>query len=826
MKNDTGDQIKDAPQRLTLTDFEAYRPTILVVDDALINLTLLAKGLEADYRVVTATSGLQGLALAKSEHPDVILLDVMMPEMDGYAVAKLLSLTPELARIPIFFLTAQSDQESQLHGLELGAVDFLTKPFSLKILKKRIANVIERDQLRIKALQYQTVLNDLLLEQTAAKNILESVFNASSDALIVTNRTFQISRVNRNAEKMLRGTAAELINTPLRRFRFTLQDDTDLPIDTISTNAAWVEGKLCTPDGQFLRVAILCRSFETTEKDAGYLFSLQDISIRVALEEKRQLAEQQRNDALLELGIQKAAMDEHALVSMTDRQGNITYVNDKFCATSGFKPDELLGNTHRLIRSERHSPEFYEDVWKTVTQGHTWHGEITNRGKDGRLYTVESTIVPWRDARGVPYQYVAISTDITARKAAEQELALARQRELALGATIQQSLLFGKPPTNLEGVSVACFTEASNGVDGDFYTFTEINSQCFEVLTGDVMGKGVNAALIAAGIKNTYHKTFTALMSRHQGKAAPTPADIINAVHAVITPELIRIESFVTLSLVRVNRLEQSVTWVNAGHTPTLLARHDGQQVIELLGDNPPVGVLEAEVFVEHVTPIGVGDALLLYSDGISEALDPDKNEYGTNRIKSILLLGQTTNAHPSVTLNSLRSDLSNHTRHLGPSDDSTAIFIRMNPLKSGVRATIAERRAPEFIELPRQLDSLGLVRQKIAQVARDQPEEFVHLLQLGAFEAATNIVRHTSPHVKNAPMTVAFSRTADAIRVELIYVGIPFVPPDAPTPDFSGDSEGGFGLFIMKSAVDQVDYYSPLPGLAGIRLVKQLAQP
>lgn len=810
---------------LRLTDFESYRPTLLVVDDAPINLLLLSKGLEADYRVVTAESGLQGLALAKTENPDVILLDVMMPGMDGYAVARQLSLTPELARIPIFFLTALTDQESQLRGLELGAVDFLTKPFSLKILKKRIANVIERDQLRINAMQYQTVLNDLLLAQTGAKNILESVFNASSDALIVTDRAFQISRVNSNAEKLLHSSAAELIDSTFLRFRFQHPDGSSLAVETISANTGWIEGKLCTQDGQALWVAILCRSFETAQEDTGYLFSLQDISVRVALEEKRQQAEQQRNDALLELSIQKAAMDEHALVSIADIQGNMIYVNDKFCATSGFRSDELLGHTHRMIKSDLHSPDFYHDLWTTVSSGKTWHGEITNRAKDGSLYTVASTIVPWLDAHGVPYQYVSIRTDITARKKAEEELALARQRELSVGASIQQSLLFGKPPTDLEGVSVACFTEASSGVDGDFYTFTEINPLCFEVLTGDVMGKGVTAALIAAGIKNTYYKTVTTLMSQRQGKAPPSPAEIINAVHAIITPELIRVESFVTLSLVRVNRLEKTVTWVNAGHTPTLLARHNSQEVLELLGDNLPVGVLEAEVYAQHVTPIEVGDALLLYSDGISEAVDPGNNEYGMRRIQDILRLGQTTHAHPSVTLNSLRSDLSQHTRHLGPSDDSTAIFIRMNPLRSGARGSIRDRRTPEYLELPRRLDTLGQVRQKIAQVAQDQSEEFIYLLQLASFEAATNIIRHTPMHVKNAPITVVFSRTAEAIGVELIYEGTPFVPPDAPTPDFSGNSEGGFGLFIIKNAVDQVDYYSPMPGLASIRLVKKLSQ-
>ncbi|OQW86156.1 MAG: hypothetical protein BWK72_18555 [Rhodoferax ferrireducens] len=813
------------PHALRLTDFESYRPTILVIDDAQINLTLLAKGLESDYRVVTAESGLQGLELAESEHPEVILLDVMMPGMDGYAVAKQLSLTPELAQIPIFFLTALTDQESQLRGLELGAVDFLTKPFSLKILKKRIANVIERDQLRINAMQYQTVLNDLLLEQTGAKNILESVFNASSDALIVTDRAFQISRVNSNAEKLLQSTATELIDTPFLRFCFQHPDGSSLAVEAISANTSWIEGKLCTPDGQSLWVAILCRSFETAQEETGYLFSLQDISVRVALEEKRLQAELQRNDALLELGIQKAAMDEHALVSIADVQGNIIYVNDKFCATSGFRPDELLGHTHRMIKSDVHSPDFYHDLWTTVSAGKTWHGEITNRAKDGSLYTVASTIVPWLDEHGVPYQYVSIHTDITARKKAEEELALARQRELSVGSSIQQSLLFGKPPTDLEGVSVACFTEASSGVDGDFYTFTEINPLCFEVLTGDVMGKGVTAALIAAGIKNTYYKTVTTLMSQRQGKAVPTPAEIINAVHAIITPELIRVESFVTLSLVRVNRLEKTMTWVNAGHTPTLLVRNDGGEVLELLGDNLPVGVLKTEVFVEHVTPIEVGDALLLYSDGISEAMAPDQDEYGLNRIKTILRLGQATQTHPSVTLNSLRSDLSNHTRHLGPADDSTAIFIRINPLRNGARGTLLDRRAPEFLEIPRRLDKLGLIRQKIAQVALDQSETFVHMLQLAAFEAATNIIRHAPERLKNAPLTVSVARTPLAICVELIYEGEPFFPPSAPSPDFSGHSEGGFGLYIINSSVDQVDYCSPMPGMASIRLLKKLKQ-
>ena len=169
-------------------------PTLLVIDDAYINRTLLAEGLKSEYRVLTAESGEIGLRIAEAELPDAILLDVMMPDMDGFAVAKVLKANPALSHIPVFFLTALSDQASQVSCLELGAVDFLTKPFSLNILRRRIANVIERDRLRANAVKSQAELNDSLAKQTTMRNSLEAIFNASSDALIVTHQDFKISR--------------------------------------------------------------------------------------------------------------------------------------------------------------------------------------------------------------------------------------------------------------------------------------------------------------------------------------------------------------------------------------------------------------------------------------------------------------------------------------------------------------------------------------------------------------------------------------------------------------------------------------------------------
>jgi len=135
------------------------------------------------------------------------------------------------------------------------------------------------------------------------------------------------------------------------------------------------------------------------------------------------------SDALSEIVEIHNALNEHAIVAVTDRAGNITYVNNKFIEISGYSQDELIGANHRVVNSGRHDATFFDQMWKTISSGNVWKGEIQNKTKCGKLYWVETLITPVLNKYGKVIKYISTRTDVTERKLLEAEFRQLKKEE-------------------------------------------------------------------------------------------------------------------------------------------------------------------------------------------------------------------------------------------------------------------------------------------------------------------------------------------------------------------------------------------------------------
>ncbi|MFB2923089.1 PAS domain S-box protein [Aerosakkonema funiforme] len=171
---------------------------------------------------------------------------------------------------------------------------------------------------------------------------------------------------------------------------------------------------------------------QNNQQDILYVGTITDISdrkhVESALQTLNEELESKVQERTKELAFQKFALDQAAIVSITEEKGIITYVNDKFCEIYQYSQVELIANTHNLINSGYHSKSFFKQMWQTIASGQVWRGEIKNQDKNGNYHWVDTTIVPSKNALGKPYQYLSIGFDITQRKQAEEALSLSEVR--------------------------------------------------------------------------------------------------------------------------------------------------------------------------------------------------------------------------------------------------------------------------------------------------------------------------------------------------------------------------------------------------------------
>jgi PAS domain S-box-containing protein len=163
----------------------------------------------------------------------------------------------------------------------------------------------------------------------------------------------------------------------------------------------------------------------------------QYVAIRSDITDRKK-GEEEIKKTLKEISDYRYALDESAIIAITDQKGIITHVNDNFCKISKYSSKELIGQDHRIINSGHHPNEFIKELWTTIANGKVWKGEIKNKAKDGTVYWVDTTIVPFLNSIGKPYQYVAIRSDITERKKVEDQIKKSNEKTIEYAHILEQ----------------------------------------------------------------------------------------------------------------------------------------------------------------------------------------------------------------------------------------------------------------------------------------------------------------------------------------------------------------------------------------------------
>lgn len=376
-----------------------------------------------------------------------------------------------------------------------------------------------------------------------AENQLDRFFDLSQDMMGIAGVDGHFKRINHAFTRVLGWSAGEILARPFLDFVHPDDQAATLREFERQVNAGekvvQFENRYQHKDGSW---RLLSWVSAPNEEDRLTLFAT-----------ARDITERRKTELLVarnakELADFKAALDQHAIVTIADKRGDITYANDKACEISKYMREELLGQNHRVLKSGHQPQALFDELWKTISSGQVWHGEIKNRAKDGSFYWVETTIVPFLDNHGKPVQYIAIRTDISERKRVEEAINSARETaEMAnrakdsflatmsheirtpLGGMIDMLELLGYTPLNddqRDTLQTAMHSSQSLlRIVNDILDWSKIEAGKLELAP-----RATSIAQLVTGVTNTYSRVASAsslILEQHVDERI-SPAHIVD----------------------------------------------------------------------------------------------------------------------------------------------------------------------------------------------------------------------------------------------------------------------------------------------------------
>jgi|GEM_PF-4430911 len=500
-----------------------------------------------------------------------------------------------------------------------------------------------------------------------------------------------------------------------------------------------------------------------------------------------------------------------------DCSGRINFANRMCSVYLGYSAEEFrsgLSAFDMILPSEREKMDI--GIANLFGSGHV-NVDYSLRRKDGTSFPVSiyaSPIVYGEVIEGIR----GIIVDITERRKSEEALRAARAYEMEIGQKIQKSLLIGEPPGKLPG-RVATLSIPSRLVDGDFFDFFVHSDDCFDLVIGDVMGKGIPAALIGAGLKSSIMRTLNYLMATSRDKSSPPRAEkIIKTLHEDITHQLMKLRVFSTLCYARFHFDCRRMSIVDCGHTSVIHYHARSRSCLLIDGEFLPLGVSEDEIYRERSRLFEPGDVFLFYSDGVTDVENRNGETFGVRRLTRLVSI--YAQAEPKDMIERILGELYAFSGSQTFSDDFTCIAFKYLPSAQDAPLLSKELAVSSS---PAELEGISSFMWSICQdipwIGSDEVSVFK--IELAVHEAATNIIRHAYRGRTDREMTVRADVYRESLAVTVFHDGELFDVEDIRPPVFDGSMKSGFGLYFIECCVDNVFYGVDGRGKKFICLIK-----
>ncbi|MGY6586760.1 MAG: SpoIIE family protein phosphatase [Wenzhouxiangella sp.] len=740
-------------------------------------MAALATLLEGMGHPVSRFSSLEPLVAAlRSDTPPALVL--MGRQFDGDDLAGLQVLEQLKQepgrRIPIVMLSSCRSIPDDLAAYRAGAARVLTKPLAPPTLARHVQDVLRSPG--------STTIDALLLDQ---QDTLGCDWGASMESALMLGRHERIEGFFDTLDKkrpdllLIASDQAEAETVALIRRVADHRHANHVPIVWLTRSAdaaahqpssCWLVASADLPPDQ------LIQPLRGLHQQARRARQVIDDLERYRYENQRQ----------------SEALDRHNIISLADASGTIFASSDRHGALTGFKRTQIIGAHLSEARPGMAPPEFSSDTLAELEERECWQGEYRLPTAHGRPCWVDTTIVPFKDPDGQIYRYMVIRSDITERKLGEQALLAASRREIALAGQIQDSLLVPPMPSVLGGALLASRFQPADGVAGDFHALTELGPGLFDVLIGDVMGKGVPAALIGAACKMHYHQVMLDQLTRSSGRL-PGLSDIMTGLQERLNPQLMELECFVTLTYARFDRAQGVITLIGCGHPPLLLV--DSDRLETSSNNHPPLGLIIEDRFEESHLSWPPGSVAVLYSDGLSESESEDGEALGDPALHAIARAQCAARSAPWMISAGILDGVNHHSPLDPPADDRTLLVIR-NP-----------ERHSRHLELPARLEALDALHQLLAG-ADLHPANHARRddMVLATVETFTNLVKHARLETPRIQVSL-WQPGPDVMEVTLCFDGPDQpLPEPPPLPDPEALSESGLGLALIARLCDSFE--------------------